>query len=201
MKRYIILLITCLFFSSEIFAQDIKLPAPRTNGGLPLMQALNKRQSSRAFSPKELEKQLLSDLLWAANGFNRNDKRTAPTASNRQELEIYVTLSSGYYWYDAKNNILIQKGKEDIRAITGKQDFPAVAPLNIVIIADTDKQANKEYQYIDAGYISQNIYLFCASEGLATVVRAMVDRDALAKAMKLSDKQVIVVAQTVGYSK
>jgi nitroreductase len=95
----------------------------------------------------------------------------------------------------------VQKGKDNIQTTTGKQDFIAVAPLNIVIIADTEKQANKEYQYIDAGYISQNIYLFCASEGLATVVRAMVDRDALSKAMKLTDKQVIIVAQTVGFSK
>ncbi len=201
MKKCIFLVSICLLLSAETFAQDIKLPAPNTNGGLPLMQALSKRQTSRSFDTKELDKQALSNLLWAANGFNRSNKRTAPTASNKQELEVYVALPSGCYWYDAKNNTLVQKVKEDIRAVTGKNDFVGTAPVNIVIIADTEKQANKEYQYIDAGYISQNIYLFCASEGLSTVVRAMVDREALAKAMKLTDKQVVVVAQTVGYPK
>lgn len=199
MKRFILLSFICLLFSAEIVAQDIKLPAPQIDGGLPLMQALSKRQTSRAFSSKELDPQTLSNLLWAANGFNRSDKRTAPTASNRQELEIYVTMSSGWYWYDAKNNVLVQKGTTNLRTHTGRQDFVAVAPLNIVIIADTEKQSKENYQWIDAGYISQNIYLFCASEGLATVVRAMVDREDLSKAMNLTDKQVIVVAQTVGY--
>lgn len=199
MKRFILLSFICLLFSAEIVAQDIKLPAPQIDGGLPLMQALSKRQTSRAFSSKELDPQTLSNLLWAANGFNRSDKRTAPTASNRQELEIYVTMSSGWYWYDAKNNVLVQKGTTNLRTHTGRQDFVAVAPLNIVIIADTEKQSKENYHWIDAGYISQNIYLFCASEGLATVVRAMVDREDLSKAMNLTDKQVIVVAQTVGY--
>jgi SagB-type dehydrogenase family enzyme len=199
MKRFIILSFTCLLFSSEIFAQDINLPAPQTDGGLPLMQALSQRQTIRAFSPRELDMQVLSNLLWAANGFNRSDKRTAPTARNAQELEIYVTLPNGWYWYDAKNNILVQKGTEDIRALTGPQDFAAVAPVNIVIVADTEKQTSKDYQYIDAGYISQNIYLFCASEGLGTVVRGMVHRDTLSETMHLPDNQVIIVAQTVGY--
>jgi SagB-type dehydrogenase family enzyme len=199
MKRYIILSFTCLLFSLRIFAQDINLPAPQTEGGLPLMQALSERKTSRSFSSKELDIQTLSNLLWAANGFNRSDKRTAPTAMNRQEIEIYLTLPSGAYWYDAKNNVLVQKSTEDLRALTGRQDFVATAPLNIVIVADTEKQTGKESQYIDAGYVSQNIYLFCASEGLATVVRGLVDREALAKALNLSDKQVVIVAQTVGY--
>ena len=199
MKRYITLSLICLLFSSGMLAQDINLPAPQTEGGLPLMQALSKRQTIRAFAAKELDTQTLSNLLWAANGFNRSDKRTAPTAMNRQELEIYVVLSTGAYWHDAKNNVLVQKSTEDLRALTGRQDFVATTPVNIVIVADTEKQAAKEYQYIDAGYISQNIYLFCASEGLATVVRGYVDRDALAKAMGLPDKQTIIVAQTVGF--
>lgn len=199
MKRFIILSFTCLLFSSGIFAQDIHLPAPQIENGLPLMQALSKRQTLRAFSSKELDTQVLSNLLWAANGFNRSNKRTAPTARDRQEIEIYVTLSSGAYWHDAKNNILVQKSSEDLRALTGSQDFVAAAPLNIVIIADTEKQNSKEWCYIDAGYVSQNIYLFCASEGLATVVRGMVNREALSKALNLPDNLMIVVAQTVGY--
>ncbi len=165
------------------------------------MQALSKRQTSRVFSAKELDKQTLSNLLWAANGFNRSDKRTAPTASNRQELEIYVVMASGCYWYDAKNNLLEQKVKGDIRKLTGKQDFPATAPLNIITVADAEKQPKDSYWYIDAGFISQNVYLFCASEGLGTVVRAMFDSPSLHKAMKLSDNQHIVITQTVGYPK
>ena len=199
MKRFIILSIIGLLFSAEIYAQDINLPAPQTEGGLPLMQALSQRKTIRAFSTKELDLQVLSNLLWAANGFNRSDKRTAPTARNAQELEIYVSLPNGWYWHDAKNNVLVQKGTEDIRALTGPQDFVAGAPINIVIIADTGKQASKDYQYLDAGYISQNIYLFCASEGLATVARGMVNREELSKAMNLPDHQVIVLAHTVGY--
>jgi len=199
MKRFIILSFICLLFPLEIFAQDIHLPAPQTEGGRPLMQTLKNRQTSRVFSSRELDEQMLSNLLWAANGFNRSDKRTAPTARNLQELEIYVTLPNGWYWYDAKNNVLVQKGTEDLRAHTGGQDFVATAPLNIVIVADTGKQSSKEYYFIDAGYISQNIYLFCASEGLGTVVRGLVNREALAQAMNLSENQVIVVAQTVGY--
>jgi len=199
MKKRIILSAICLLFSLEVAAQDIQLPAPQIEGGLPLMQALSQRQTIRAFSSKELDIQTLSNLLWAANGFNRSDKRTAPTARNLQELEVYLVLSSGWYWYDAKNNTLVQKGAEDIRALTGSQEFVATAPVNIVIVADVEKQPAKEYQYIDAGYISQNIYLFCASEGLGTVVRGLVNREALAKAMGLSEKQVVVVAQTVGF--
>ncbi|MCL2098576.1 MAG: SagB/ThcOx family dehydrogenase [Bacteroidales bacterium] len=199
MKKIMVLITACLLISSEIYAQDITLPAPQTDGGLPLMQALSQRQTQRAFSSKELDAQTLSNLLWAANGFNRSDKRTAPTAMNRQELEIYVVLPTGAYWHDAKNNILVQKTTEDLRSLPGQQEFVAAAPLNIVIVADTEKQGNKEFCYIDAGYISQNIYLFCASEGLATVVRGMVNREALSKALNLPEKQIIVVAQTVGY--
>jgi nitroreductase len=201
MKNRILIFSICLFCITNLNAQDIKLPAPEITGGMPLMEALSKRQTSRDFSPKELDKQTLSNLLWAANGFNREDKRTAPTASDRQELDLYVAMSSGLYFYDAKTNRLIQKSKDDIRALTGMQDFVATAPVNLLIVADTEKQTKKDRNYMNSGYISQNIYLFCTSEGLSTVARAMFDGPALGKALNLPAKQIVILTQTVGYPK
>lgn len=189
--------------------RPIKLPEPKKQGGKPLMEALAARQSAREFSPEALPPQALANLLWAAWGINRPDgRRTAPSASNRQEIEIYVTLPDGAYLWDAKANTLNPVVAGDLRAATGTQPFPATAPLNLVFVADMAKAgrpATDPQQMLnigaDAGYISQNVYLFCASEGLATVVRASVAKDVLAKALKLRETQVIVLAQTVGFPK
>jgi len=186
---------------------DISLPAPRMEGGKPLMQALKNRQSVRSFSAKKLPVQVLSDLLWAAAGINRPDsgKRTAPSARNWQEVEIYAIMEEGAYLYDAKANTLRAVAKGDLRKLTGSQDFVTVAPLNLVYVADTTKMkgASPEDQPLylgaDTGFIGQNVYLFCASEGLATVVRGSVDRKALAEALKLPEQKKVTLAQTVGY--
>ena len=186
---------------------DISLPAPRMEGGKPLMAVLKSRQSSRTFSDKPVQPQVLSDLLWAAAGINRADtgKRTAPSARNWQEVDVYVVLPDGAYVYDAKANSLKAVVKGDIRKQTGLQPFVATAPVNLVYVADPAKMkgANPEDQALyygaDTGFISQNVYLFCASEGLATVVRGLVDRSALAKALNLPDSLKIVLTQTVGY--
>jgi nitroreductase len=201
-----------LTLASVAGAQDlapIKLPAPQMSGGKPLMEALKARQSAREFSPDKLAPQVLSNLLWAAWGINRADgRRTAPSASNRQEIEIYLTLPDGAYLWDAKANTLSPVAAADLRAATGSQPFPATAPVNLVYVADMAKAgrpATDPQQMLnigaDAGFISENVYLFCASEGLATVVRASVPKEALAKALKLRETQVIVLAQTVGYPK
>ncbi|MDD5620175.1 MAG: nitroreductase family protein, partial [Proteiniphilum sp.] len=116
----------------NLYAQDVKLPIPDRSGGKPLMEALNQRRSTRTFQEKELSLQQLSNLLWAANGFNRDDKRTAPTANNRQELELYVTTSKSLYFYDARNHLLKEVKKGDFRAETGTQDFVAIVPLNLI---------------------------------------------------------------------
>jgi len=189
--------------------KPIQLPAPVVDGGKPLMQVLKQRMSAREFAPDKLPMQTLANLLWAAWGINRTDgHRTAPSASNRQELEIYVTLPEGAFLWDAKANTLNPVAAEDLRAATGTQPFPATAPLNLVFVADMTKvnrPATDPQQMLnigaDAGFISQNVYLFCASEGLATVVRASVPKDTLAKALKLRETQVIVLAQCVGYPK
>jgi len=187
----------------------VKLPAPVTTGGKPLMDVLKARQSAREFAADKLSPQVLSNLLWAAWGINRPDgRRTAPSASNRQEIEIYVTLPEGAYRWDAPTNTLDPVASGDLRGATGTQPFPATAPLNLVYVADMSKlsrPATDPQQMLnvgaDAGFISENVYLFCASEGLATVVRASVAKDALAVALKLKDSQIIVLAQTVGFPK
>jgi SagB-type dehydrogenase family enzyme len=187
--------------------QDIPLPAPRMTGGKPLMEALKERKSSRAFSPRKLPLQVLSDLLWAAFGINRPDsgKRTAPSAMNRQEIEIYVVMEDGGYIYDARANRLRAVEKGDLRNLAGTQKFVASAPLNLIYVADMTKMSGTSaenqalYSAADTGFIGQNVYLFCASEGLATVVRASVDREALGKALNLPQQKRIMLAQTVGY--
>jgi SagB-type dehydrogenase family enzyme len=189
--------------------QDIKLPAPRMAGGMPLMQALAARSSSRAFSDADLPLQLLSDLLWAADGINRPDsgKRTAPSANNVQNIDIYAALKSGLYLYDAKENVLKTVLTEDVRGSTGSQEFVNTVPLDIIYVADFAKftrgteETKSFYSAAHVGFIAENVYLFCASEGLATVVRGMVDKEALAKVMKLGADQKVMLAQSVGYPK
>ena len=187
----------------------ITLPSPVTSGGKPLMQALKDRASAREFSPDKLPAQTLSNLLWAAWGINRPDgRRTAPSASNKQEIEIYVTLPEGAFVWDAKANTLNPVAAGDLRGATGTQPFPATAALNLVYVADMAKAgrpATDPQQMLNiganAGFIAENVYLYCASAGLATVVRASVAKDSLAKALKLRETQVIVLAQTVGLPK
>ncbi len=164
--------------------------------------------SSRDFSTEPLPVEVLSNLLWAAFGINRSDgRRTAPTASTRQEIDIYVAAASGLYLYDAKANVLNPVLTQDIRAMTGHQPFVKDVAVNLVYVVDYSKMgtvSNEDKILFSAdatGAISQNVYLFCASEGLAVRVRANMDKPALAKAMKLREDQKIVLAQSVGYPK
>ncbi len=188
-------------------AKTMDLPEPRTTGGRPLMEVLRDRKSTREFSKKEIPIQVLSDMLWAAWGVNRPEsgKRTAPSAVNWQEIDIYVASAKGLYVYDASEHSLRQVLSEDIRAVTGKQAFVKDAPVNFIFVADYSRMGNRPqgdkdfYSAADAGFISQNVYLFCASEGLVTVVRGSLDREKLAKKMKLGSAQKIILAQTVGY--
>jgi SagB-type dehydrogenase family enzyme len=187
---------------------QIVLPAPQKQGGMPLLEALDKRHSAREFSPAELPAQLLSNLLWAAWGFNRANKgRTAPSAIDAQEIDIYLALPSGAYLYDAANNKLQLVAGADLRRITGYQDFVDDAPLDLVFVADFSRMKlvpavqRESYASVAAGAISQNIYLFSASAGLATVIRAWIDREAIAKALGLTHDQHVLLSQTVGYPK
>jgi nitroreductase len=185
----------------------IPLPPPQTDGGKPLMQALGLRSTSRAFAPDPIPAQTLSNLLWAAWGINRpaDGKRTAPSARNWQEIDLMVVRADGTFLYDAASNRLLPVAAGDHRVLTGVQSFVKDAPLTLLLVADTSRMKGTEkdpeqrqWIWADAGFISQNIYLFCASEGLATGVRALVDRPALAKTLGLKDHQVILLAQCVG---
>ena len=203
MKRLLISLLA-VFAVGGLSAQNIDLPAPQKTGGLPLMDALAKRATVRALDTKELTPQQLSDLLWAAFGINRPDgHRTAPSARNWQETDLYLLLPSGAYVYDAAKNRLNQVGVEDIRTTGGSQPAPAI----LVLVADLAKlgggnvEGKKNIANIDAGYISQNVYLYCASAGLATGFRATADRPALTARLKLREDQLIIGAQSVGYPK
>lgn len=188
-------------------AARIVLPAPDRKGGLPLMQALALRRSERELAQAPLSIQQLSDLLWAADGINRPElhEHTAPSAMNAQEVDVFVALSHGLYRYDAERHALDLVAASDARRVTGLQDFVDHAPLDLVFVADHDRMklipehSRSVYAAACAGAISQNVYLYCASAGLATVVRGLFDEAALASALGLRPHQHVVLTQTVGY--
>jgi nitroreductase len=187
--------------------KSVQLPPPQTTGGRPLMQVLQDRKSTRDFASAPLSPQTLSNLLWAAFGINRPDgRRTAPSAMNWQEIGIYVATSAGVYLYDAKANVLEPVLAGDFRAATGTQPFVKGAAVNLVYVSDLSKAGAASpdaemYTAADVGFIAENVYLYCASEGLATVVRASIDKPALAKTLNLRPQQKIILAQSVGYPK
>jgi nitroreductase len=188
--------------------KPIQLPQPKTSGGRPLMDVFNARKSVREFGTEPLSLQVLSNLLWAGFGINRTDgRRTAPSARNWQEIDIYVARQDGVYVYEAKANVLNPVLAGDHRGETGTQPYVSTAAINLIYIADmtrTGKAPAEErdlFTPANAGFIGENVYLFCASEGLSTVVRGLVDREALAKLLRLRPEQRIVLAQSVGYPK
>ena len=189
-------------------ARSIVLPPPVTRGGMPLMEALALRQSSREFSDRALPLPLLSNLLWAAYGLNRPEGgRTAPSALNAQEVDVFLALPNGAYRYDAATHRLLLAAGKDLRAITGYQDFVDDAPLDLVYVADHRRMAlvpvgqRESFAAAAAGAIAQNVYLFSAGNGLATVIRAWIDRGAIADALGLTHDQQVLLAQTIGYPK
>lgn len=204
----LIMVIMVIGVSGQVI-KTITLPPPQTDGGMPLMKALKERQTSRTFSDKKLGDQVISNLLWAAWGINRpaEKKRTAPSSMNKQEIDIYVVMADGFYIYDAEKHSLDQLSKVDVREKAGKQDFVKTAPMTLVYIADYSKMGKGTDQEkavtsnTDAAFISENVYLFCASEGLATGVRAFIDMDELHKALNLKPDQHVTLAQCVGFPK
>jgi nitroreductase len=189
-------------------ATSIALPPPTKHGGLPLMEALSRRRSSRDFASTPLPLRLVSDLLWSAYGMNRAEGgRTAPSALNAQEIDVFVALSSGAYLYDAAAHQLNLVAANDLRRVTGYQDFVDEAPLDLVYVADHARMGmvpvaqRESYASTAAGAIAQNVYLFAASNDLATVIRAWIDRTAIADALGLTHDQQVLLSQTVGYPK
>ena len=190
-------------------AATLRLVAPSLSGGMPLISALACRQSRREFSLQPLPEQTLSDLLWAAGGINRHDLggRTVPSALNAQEVLLYVAMPQGLFLYEPARHELQLTVASDVRRVTGNQDFVDTAPLDLVFVADHARMKlvpaalREPYAFATAGAMAQNVYLYCASAGLATVIRAWFDRDALSQAMGLGADHQLLLAQTVGTSK
>ncbi|MFA5203848.1 MAG: SagB/ThcOx family dehydrogenase [Lentisphaeria bacterium] len=206
--------VLCLALAGPLRAADSAaapaarpLPPPSLKAGLPLMQALKLRQTQRQFSPKPLPPQLLGNLLWAANGVNRpqSGKRTAPTACDWREIDVYVATADGLFLYDPPQHALLPVLPGDLRAQCTVQRFIKPPPVVLIFVADTDRMGESPeadrifYSATDTGFASQNVYLFAASEKLATVVCGMVNRNALAPAMKLRPAQKIILTQPIGY--
>jgi len=187
--------------------KPIKLIKPQMDGGRQLMYVLKERKSVREFSERKLPLRVLSNLLWSACGINRpaTGKRTAPSAKNWQEIDVYIALPQGLYLYAPKNHQLVPIHDHDIRGLTGTQPFVSVAPVNLIYVADLSRiteyspEEREFYAALDTGFIAQNVYLYCASEGLVTVFRTTINRDQLGPAMNLRPEQKIIAAQTVGY--
>ena len=212
MKQLVILLAMCATMTTlhAKGAGELKLNRPDLNRGVNVMKAFSDRHSDREFSTRELSLQDLSDLLWAANGVNRpgDGKRTAPSALNKQDVDIYVFLAKGVYLYDASKHVLKLVAEGDHRAVVaGRQDFVKQAPVSLVYVSDLSRfgmgldEQVKLMGAMDAGIVSQNVNLFCAGVGLSTVPRASMDQEALRKLLKLSDTQVPMMNNPVGYSK
>lgn len=213
---------------SVTFAQELKpiqLLPPQVDGGRPLMQTLKDRKSWRRYSDEKIPLQVLSNLLWAAFGINRSESgrpskrpgRTAPSGGDRQDIDIYVATGDGVYIYDAKANILNAVLSEDVRSLSGRQFPPPAipanmvppldqAPLNLIYVCDglkknktATEEQNLRVAFAHTGCIVQNVYLYCASEGLAAVSRLWFDKAALEKKVKLRPEQYATLVQSVGY--
>jgi hypothetical protein len=186
--------------------KSIALPPPHRTGGKPLIDALALRRSTREYSERTLPPQVMSDLLWAAFGINRpSGDRTAPYWRHIMVVDVYAATADGVWLYDPKSHALVPHSGADIRALTGQQDFVGTAPLNLIYVAhgermqDVSADDRRLYASVDSGFIGQNVYLFCASEGLATVFRGALDTAELGKTMQLGTGQFVTFAQTVGY--
>ena len=207
-----IFLILLFTISMNLSSQDlapISLNKPNLSQGSSLMEAFQNRRSQREFSDKQLSIAEISDLLWAAYGINKDDgKRTAPTATNAQEIDVYLINADGAYFYDAANFVLQPVYKGDLRqSIAAGQDFVLAAPISILIVADISKLRGNDNDRkirlacMDGGIVSQNIALFCAGRNLATVPRATMDDKSLREALKLKDTQYTILNHPVGYKK
>jgi SagB-type dehydrogenase family enzyme len=208
MKKAIVSFVVLLSWTicSAQVIDTIPLPPAQKTGGMPVMEAFQLRKTQRSFSSRELTSQQLSNLLWAAYGINRPEGlRTVPAAKEWYEYDIYVIKADGWYLYEPKKHVLIKMGNEDLRAYGGTQEFVKAAPVILVYIADFDRMTNttdelrKFFSAVDVGYISQNVYLWCASEGLATIILGQVDKVKVREVLSLKTNQQVILSQPVAY--
>lgn len=204
-----IFFLMCINLSADELT-PVRLPAPSINKNYSLGKAFMERRSIRSFSDKEISLQDLSNILWCANGINRPDSggRTYPSAMNKQDIEIYVFLKTGAYYYDFKDNVLNPVSTGDFRASLGSQAYVATAPLNLIYVSDISKlsfEKDKEMKLmtagIDAGHCSQNVYLYCSASGIGAVVRTSVDRKTIGNILKLKEGSMVVMGHTIGFAK
>ena len=207
MKKNFILCIAMTMLTGCVTAQDIQLPEPDKSAKMTLMEALQQRASSREFSDKEVSDAVLSQVLWAACGINRpgEKKITAPSAINAQDILVYVARKDGAYLYQPETNTLKKVCDEDVRKmVAGQQEFAATAPISLILVSDKTKFGDRSsgaalMGNIDSGYVSENICLVCTALGLKTVPRMSMDKEALAKALKLTDSQVLLLNNPIGW--
>ena len=203
MRRLYIFAIIMIANLSCMAQSKVELPAPVASGGMGLFEVLQKRASIREYSDKDISDKTLSQVLWAACGKNRPDGRiTAPSAVNAQDVMVYVCKADGAFLYDAQNNTLVQVSKKDLRkAVAGRQEFAAKAPVSLVLVSNLEKlpRANEMLGAMDVGYVSENICLACTALGLATVPRATMDIEVLNNELGLGEKQVPMLNNPVGY--
>ena len=210
--RKVQLRLLCLFISVATFAADkvIRLPKPNLNRNSEVMEAFANRHSTREYAAKALTLTDFSDLLWAANGINRPEegKRTAPSAMNKQDVDVYVVLPEGTYLYDAKAHQLNLVAEGDHRgAVAGGQAFVKSAPVSLLLVSDLSRLGDAKNTHtqlmgaVDAGIVSQNISIFCSAAKLATVPRASMDTAKLKSVLKLTDTQLPLMNHPVGYHK
>ena len=195
-----------MMLSTSMMAQNVQqLPAPKFDkktSNMSLVEVLQKRESVREYAADPLTDQELSNILWGACGINRPESKrlTAPSAVNAQDIIVYVCRADGAWRYDAQQNTLTRITELDLRkAIGGRQPFAANAPVCLLLVSDLSKlRGNREYGAMDAGYVSENIYLICTAMGLKTVARAMMERDALVRELGLNDSQVPMLNHPIG---
>ena len=210
MLKFFAILAVCLFSLTPAYAQEnslegddmpkyISLPKPNISAGTPLMEALNNRKTIRNFSVRKINEQNLSEILWAANGINREDgKRTIPTARDSRDLDVYVIKQVGAYRYNPGQNSLELVNPAALIYTAAKQDYVKNADILLVYVSNNP---NREYGAMHAGSAYQNVGLYAASNGMSNVVLGMIDKDMLHKELHLQDDEYVIIAQAMGWPK
>ena len=183
------------FVARGVLAEDIHLPEPNKTGKTTLMQALEDRHSDREFVERDVDELTLATLLWAAYGVNREDgKRTIPTAKDTKDLNLYVFDKRGIWLYDADNNLLKQISDQNHLSLFQKQDYMQTVPVVLVYTGST-----ADYAAMHAGSAYQNVELFAAANGMASIVRGFFDQEKVAEALKLPEGQRVIISQAIGW--
>ena len=186
----------CTFAFTGSAAEVKQLPEPTKTGGKPLMETIAARATGRTFNPEhKVDDQTLSEILWVAWGMNEHGTRTIPTARNKQNMELYVLTTEGTWRYEGKDNTLVKVNDKNLIPLCVQQDFVNKAPLHLLYVA---KEEGWGAAHVGSAY--QNVYLYAASKGMQTVIRGMIDREALTKELELTDGKKAMLHQVVGYA-